>query len=92
MQVGKFREWLIINQGMKRKSAGDVISRCRRIEKILGLSIEDKIQTSDGLDEILFRLDDESSNYLSPDTNKIFAVGVLKRAAKLYQAYILEDN
>lgn len=36
-----FRAWLVDKKGMGEKSAGDVLSRCRRIEREFGISLNE---------------------------------------------------
>ena len=52
MDFGGFNEWLIKYKGMSMRSAKDVISRCRRVLKM----IEESSLSSSSIDELQERL------------------------------------
>lgn len=82
------KNWLISEKNFGKKSAGDVVSRCRRIERILEISLDTSANTPEDLHHVATRLKEESSTYLKPDVNKVYAVAVLRRAATLYSEYL----
>ncbi len=82
------KNWLISEKNFEKKSAGDVVSRCRRIERILEISLDTSANTPEGLHHVATRLKGEASTYLKPDVNKVYAVAVLRRAATLYSEYL----
>ena len=82
-----FRAWLISSKMMGEKSARDVLSRCGRVEKVIKVSLETAAQTETGIQKVLDTLSTKSSSYLSPKTNAVYAVAVLKRAVRLYYEY-----
>lgn len=88
MDKAGLKNWLISEKNFGKKSAGDVVSRCRRIERILEISLDISVDTPEGLDHIATRLKGESSTYLKPHVNKVYAVAVLRRAATLYSEYL----
>lgn len=82
------KNWLVLEKNFGKKSAGDVVSRCRRIERILEVSLDTLVNTPKGLQHVTDWLKKESSIYLKPDVNKVYAVAVLRRAATLYSEYL----
>jgi len=82
-----YRKWLLQKKKMSKRSAGDVISRCRRIERVLSVSLSREINKINGLDLLKVKLKKKSTKFLSPKTNKVYALAVLNRAAALFFEY-----
>lgn len=85
-----FRQWLITTKSMGNKSARDVVSRCRRIEKTFGTQLVEVVQSEKEMSNLTTRLKQEASSYLKPGTNPIYGVAVVRRAARLYEEYHLQ--
>ncbi|MDR6125205.1 hypothetical protein QFZ87_004802 [Bacillus sp. SLBN-46] len=82
MELDLFKEWLEKNTGLKGKSVRDVISRLKRVEKIIDLNLNATYE------QILEELDknEEFSNlttYVKPQ---------IKRAVKLYKKFVQENQ
>lgn len=74
-----FKHWLINKKNISDKSAGDVLSRYKRVQKIVSFKIEEKEK------EIFNNLEEDASfNVLSP-----FIRSQLKRSIKLYKEFQL---
>lgn len=87
-------DWLINVKGFQKKSARDVVSRCRRIENIFNISLTSNVKSKEDVDQLLQRLTQESSTFLAPHVKKIYAVTVLRRSLTLYAEYrnLLEED
>jgi hypothetical protein len=79
-----FKEWLIKNNEMKLRSASDVICRCGRVERILGIDLQKSIKTQADINKVLGRLTAEKKSYLSPKTKPYNIPCSLRRSIKLY--------
>ena len=75
MSYENFKEWLISNKSMGIRSAKDVISRCKRIQRILN---------TDGFDLSTLELLVKSDEYVNSST---FIRAQLKRAVTLALEY-----
>jgi hypothetical protein len=80
----QFLEWLRIEKNLGLKSARDVLSRCRRVERVLQINLETEINNSMDSRNIVSRITKEKSKFFSPDTNVTFAFSVIARAIRLY--------
>lgn len=87
----QFKNWLVETKGFGKKSAGDVLSRCRRIEKTFGVSLDKIIHLESEVRNLHQRLQEESGSYLKPDTNPVYGVSVVRRALSLYTEYKLQE-
>lgn len=88
MRDEPFNEWLASERGYSDRAARDVVSRCRRIEKILGTSLDRSVRSATGRDTILERLRADADQYLRPGSNKTTAVGILLSAVRLYHDFL----
>ena len=84
----EFRQWLTETKGFKQKSAGDILSRCRRVERVLGISLREELSQPADVEDIRQKLRQNQAAYLDPKTNPIYAVAVLQRAVNLYGEYL----
>lgn len=80
--------WLQEEKNMQTKSARDVVSRCKRVERELNISLDEKLGEVDGIDVVITNLDTASSSFLSPKVKKVYALAVLRRAVRLYSEYL----
>lgn len=74
----KFLDYLVNEKKLNQRSAKDVISRCKRVEKIVG---SEEIDNST-MDQLL--LEEDFSNC------SMFVKSQLKRCVSLYQEYVKE--
>jgi uncharacterized protein YabN with tetrapyrrole methylase and pyrophosphatase domain len=82
MDLDLFKDWLAKNTGLKGKSVRDVISRLRRVEKIIDLNLDATYE------QILEELDkNEEFSNLTP-----FVKPQIKRAVKLYKKFVQENQ
>ena len=79
----QFRAWLLKNKSFQAKSAGDVISRFRHVEKVLDISLERTVTSAKELDEVLQSLNQQRGNYLT-----FSSVPSLRRAVRLYYEFV----
>ncbi|WP_273125257.1 hypothetical protein [Bacillus weihaiensis] len=82
MELDLFKQWLESNRGLKERSARDVVSRVRRVDKIIDSDLKESYET------IVESLDNNEefnkfSTYVKPQ---------IKRAIKLYKEFIDEKN
>jgi hypothetical protein len=82
-----FFRWLTTKKGLRRESAYDVMSRCRRVERTLSISLREIVQSQDALYSLILRIDNEPHAFLKPGSNVQFGVGVLKHAVTCYAEY-----
>jgi hypothetical protein len=80
MEFGLFRKWLEDYKGLKQKSAGDVISRLKRVNKLI------EVDSAAPYEKILLSLENnEEFKNLS-----LFVKPQLRQAIKLYKEFIQE--
>jgi hypothetical protein len=84
----KLRQWLITEARYAARSAKDVLSRCRRVERIFNVNLDKAVKTQDGLEKIMNRLQNESGSYLKPKVNRMLSVSIMKTAVKLYHRFL----
>lgn len=48
-----FREWLLVKRSLKPKSAQDALSRCKRLEKALNVSLEQVVASQKAFNSTL---------------------------------------
>ncbi len=87
MNTDNLQDWLIRNKHLGEKPSGDVLSRCRRVERILHISLENEVHPHDRLEKVLERIRKETGSYLKPGSNQQYVVSQLRRAAILYAEY-----
>jgi hypothetical protein len=81
-----FKDWLVKN-GMGNKSANDVLSRCRRIEKVLELSLNTSVKNTKDAEKIATMIREKQSKFFGAKTKTVYAVAVVVRAVNLYGEY-----
>ena len=87
----KLGNWLKAKKRLQHKSARDVISRCRRVEREFGISLVQTIKTQGDVDKLIERLDKESASLFASGTKTVFAAGVIRRALRLFGEFV-ESN
>lgn len=87
VDTDKFLLWLAKKKGFGEKAAKDVVSRCNRIERILNLSLDDEVNSSKGLGDLLERIKSQAPDNIREGSEKRFVIPQLRRAAKLYAEY-----
>lgn len=81
-----FKNWLVKN-GMGNKSANDVLSRCRRVEKVLELPLNANVKSAKDAEKIVTMVREMQSKFFDSETKAIYAVAVIVRAVRLYGEY-----
>ena len=92
MAKDNFREWLICNKAYKPRPARDMLSRCKRVERIFNISLDKSIETQKNLEELLHRLKNDADSYLRVGANHTTSVGILRTAVRLYHEYLNSGN
>ena len=92
MVKDSFREWLISKKAYSHRPARDMLSRCKRVERIFSISLDETIKTEKSLDERLHRLKNDADSYLKVGANHITSVGILRTAVRLYHEYLNSGN
>jgi hypothetical protein len=87
MNEDRFKNWLLKNKQLGAKQSGDVLSRCRRIERVLNVSLDGTVSSQSKLDALMERLWSEAAEYLRPGANRTTAASQLRSAARLYAEY-----
>lgn len=72
MQYSSFLDWLVLNRNMKKRSAKDVVSRCKRIVSML---------SSDEIDSTTISRLNADKTF---SEKSVFIRSQLRRAATLY--------
>ena len=75
MNTDAFNKWLTENQGMTVRSSRDVISRCKRVNKITG---------QDEITELTIEIINNNEEFLE---KSMFVKSQLRRAVALYLAF-----
>jgi len=65
-----FRSWLLANNRYTINAASSVLSRCRRVERDLALSLDASVRTSFGYAEVVARIQEELLTNESDKTRK----------------------
>lgn len=82
MEFDLFKHWLMYDKGLMKKSAGDIVSRVKRVNKLID------IEPSVSYESIVISLENnEEFRKLST-----FVKPQLKHSIKLYKEYIQETN
>lgn len=82
-----FREWLIKETKYSGRSTSDVISRCKRVEKILNVNLAHTLRSEKEFHIISKALWDKSDSYLRPGANKTGSVKILVAALRIYRKF-----
>jgi hypothetical protein len=69
-----FKDWLCGQKDYSGRAAADVVSRCKRIERILEKPIQTLVSTETALAKTLDALSNKSSEYLRPGSNPVTAI------------------
>jgi hypothetical protein len=87
-----FVQWLARKTTLSQKAAGDAASRCRRVEKIFNIKLDDAIKNEGGFKKVCLRLEKEKNSYVNKRMNervaKYIAKSSLVRAVKLYHQFL----
>lgn len=84
----KFILWLK-KQGLGDESSRDVISRCRRVEKFLEITLSQELKSEGKYTRIIEKLKKNPRGYLKPNVKTLYAVPVICRAVTLYHQFII---
>lgn len=82
MKIEIFRNWLCNDRGLKETSAKDVISRLKRVDKIIIFNKEESYE------KIIKNLD-ENDDFIK---FSVFVKPQIKRAVKLYKEFLDEES
>ncbi|MEW9053066.1 MAG: hypothetical protein AB2392_18040 [Neobacillus sp.] len=82
MDLDLFRQWLLDNKGLMKKSAGDVVSRVKRVNKLIHLEPHTSYE---GIVMILEKNEEFSklSTFVKPQ---------LKHSIRMYKEFIQESK
>ena len=81
----EFRSWLLTVYELQPKSACDVLSRCRRIERDFDISLDDTLRTHEGFSSLILKIKDSYTPELTSSKSKPYSItGTLIRACRLY--------
>lgn len=83
-----FKKWLIEDMRYAGRSAKDVLSRCRRVERVLGINLNKAVKSKKGCDDVCQRLVDKADTYIKPGANKVGSVSIIATAVKLYHNFL----
>lgn len=92
MVKDNFREWLICKKAYSPRPARDMLSRCKRVERIFDISLAKSIKTEKDLDELLHRLKNDAHSYLKAGASHTTSVSILRTAVRLYHEYLNSGN
>ena len=81
----EFRSWLINDRELGPKPAADVLSRCRRAERMVDSSIDSRAR-SDGE---FVRLMAEVSDAVLEDGGNVYTTASLRHALRLYSEFLV---
>jgi hypothetical protein len=88
MNLDDFRKWLVAHKGHASRAAGDVVSRSKRIERILGKPIQDLVRSEAALVKTLGLLSSKADEYLPSNVCQDSSVYALRRAAVLAREFV----
>ncbi len=83
-----FKKWLRREKCLQERSAGSVLSRCRRVERLLGITLDSIVHRPEAVDDVKEWLRREAPSYLQPDA--IYwssSIASLRQAVTLYVEY-----
>ncbi len=87
-----FVQWLIRKTTLSQRARSDVASRCRRVEKLFNIRLDDAVKSEAGFEKICLKLEKEKSSYvkkgMSEEVIKYVAKGSLVRAVRLYHQFL----
>ena len=89
MKEADFSKWLKKEREYSHKSTSDALSRCRRIERIFGVSLDKKLSSESGFEGLRDRVSNESELLVGNGKRKLYtARGVHRLALKLYFEFL----
>jgi len=83
-----FKKWLIEEKQYNEYSARDVLSRCRRVEKVFNIKLSKTVKSINGYNNIRQRLLDEFHRYIKPGANTKKSVSAIVTAIKVYHNFL----
>jgi hypothetical protein len=90
MDYDIFEEWLIKKRAYSPKVAKDVLSRCRRVERIMNRPIAKLCRDEKILESTLKYLWTNAATYIKPGANKTTSVSIIGTAVKLAHHFLRE--
>jgi hypothetical protein len=88
-QEGEFILWLRTKKRLGDKPARDVVSRCRRIERELDVSLARVCRSDRAFVELLHELKQKVGAYSQAAAETKNVYGPLRRAARLYSEFLV---
>jgi hypothetical protein len=87
MQDADFRLWLENKRSIKGRYLSDIMSRCRRIERLLDMSLDSAVASEQKLNRAISYLGHNSKTYLRRGADSK-SVSMLRVAVRYYAEFI----
>jgi DNA mismatch endonuclease (patch repair protein) len=84
-----FYEWLITKANYSRKSAADMVSRCKRVQKMYGMELNKILNTSDGFIALHDKIKADSDKLIKPGSTYNATISPLLVATRKYHKFLL---
>lgn len=91
-RIPEFNEWLILEKGLSKRVSGDIISRCKRIEKYISPDLHDAVSTEDNFQELIGNIVSYSRSMLVDAHKASNLKKSLVHAAKHYALFSFNEN
>ncbi len=83
-----FRSWLVDSRGVSKRVAGDIISRCRRIQKVTGVDLSEAVVRKSSFDLLMDNLDEFILETTENIQRRQTLAGSLRYATRLYAKFL----
>jgi hypothetical protein len=91
MDHRKFRAWLLEKKKFNDKLTSDAVSRCRRVERLTEVSLDDAVKSARRLDALFDEVIEKTLNSLSPKYKNRRPYNQLLHAVRLYARFSGQD-
>jgi hypothetical protein len=82
-----FENWLRTEKRLGAKTCKDVVSRCKRVERALGISLDRTLTSPGRCAKVCDRLNEEVRSFVRAGAQPKHATTALRHATRLYAAY-----
>jgi hypothetical protein len=87
-----FREWLTQSYGVSLTVAGDVISRCRRVERLTALELQQAVRRKKSFDALIEALDDSIRAISNISRKRARLAASHRYAVRLYARFLANSR
>lgn len=83
-----FYDWLITTEKYSKKSASDMVSRCKRIEKIFNIKLEETIITKENFNKLREKIRTEANTFIMSGSSFTSSISPIVLAIRKYHKFL----